>query len=153
MKKLKEGFTLIELLVVISLIGILSTLILANLNAARERGRDATRKSDLKNIQTALRLYYNDYGKYPDSGSNKIIGCGTNGTTACEWNGTFAAGSQTYMSKLPSDPLPNVTYLYERIDLDTFTIKACLENKSDDKGVVDQSASWCASKAIYTVQP
>ena len=53
--KTQKAFTLVELLVVISLIGILATLVLANLNSARERARDAERKSDLRNIQTALR--------------------------------------------------------------------------------------------------
>ena len=66
-KKNKKGFTLIELLVVVSLLGVLATLVIANLNSARERTRDATRKSDLRNIQTALRLYYNDKGTYPQS--------------------------------------------------------------------------------------
>jgi len=69
-KKIAENFsafTLIELLVVMALIGTLATLLLANFNAARERARDAQRKSDLRNIQTALRLYYNDYGIFPDN--------------------------------------------------------------------------------------
>ena len=151
-KLISKGFTLIELLVVISLIGILSTLVLANLNAARERGRDAARKSDLKNIQTALRLYYNDYGKYPENDSaKKIMGCGVPGTTACNGDEPFSAGGQTYMSTLPADPLSDLSYQYERIDLDTFTLKACLENKSDDKGVFDQTAGWCPTKIVYTL--
>ena len=72
---IRKGFTLIELLVVISLIGVLTTLVLANLNAARERGRDAQRKADLRNIQTALRLFYNDQGGFPTSNNGQILGC------------------------------------------------------------------------------
>ena len=72
-EKQNKGFTLVELLVVISLIGILSTLVIANLNSARERARDAQRKSDLRNIQTALRLYYNDNAGYPASSSYNIV--------------------------------------------------------------------------------
>ena len=54
----KKGFTLIELLVVIAIIGLLSTLAVVALGSARLKARDAKRVSDLKQIQTALELYY-----------------------------------------------------------------------------------------------
>lgn len=148
----KSGFTLIELLVVISLIGVLATLVLANLNAARQRGRDAQRKSDLRNIQTALRLYYNDYGKYPASMGTSISGCGDDGTSPCNWGGSFEAGTQTYMSTLSDDPLPDVSYRYTQIDSDDYTLTACLENKSDEKGQVSL-IGYCSSGWMYQVQP
>ena len=57
-KKMKrKGFTLIELLVVIAIIGLLSTLSVVSLNSAREKARDANRKSDMNSISTALELY------------------------------------------------------------------------------------------------
>ena len=49
----KNGFTLIELLVVVSIIGVLATVVLSSLSDARARSRDARRKADLKNIQSA----------------------------------------------------------------------------------------------------
>src|SRR3972149_8165962 len=103
MTTLKRGFTLIELLVVISIIGILATLLVANYNAARSRARDAQRKSDVRNIQTALRLYYNDTQLYPcDDGvtvnpneDSDIMGCGTQAAcasvTSCNWGSLWAA--------------------------------------------------------------
>ena len=60
-----KGFTLIELLVVIAIIGILATLAIVSLTNARSSSRDAKRIADLKQLQTALELYYNDYGSYP----------------------------------------------------------------------------------------
>ncbi|MFA4890514.1 MAG: type II secretion system protein [Candidatus Paceibacterota bacterium] len=66
MLKRNKGFTLIELLVVIAIIGILSSVVLASLNSARKKSRDARRISDLKQIQLALEMYADASGSlYP----------------------------------------------------------------------------------------
>src|SRR3989344_5746151 len=148
----KKGFTLIELLVVISLIGVLTTLVLANLNAARERGRDTQRKADLRNIQTALRLFYNDQGGYPASNNGQILGC-VDGATVCTWNEEWSVGTMVYMSILPTDPLPGIDYYYVQTDEDNYTLTACLENTSDDKGATDAGAVWCSTQYVYEVKP
>jgi len=69
----KSGFTLIELLVVIAIIGLLATIVLVSLNTARAKARDVRRIADMKQIQTALALYYDADGQYPDS---DFQGCG-----------------------------------------------------------------------------
>ncbi len=61
----RRGFTLIELLVVIAIIGILASIIMASMNTARQKGRDAKRVSDIKQLQLALELYYDANGNYP----------------------------------------------------------------------------------------
>lgn len=86
----QKGFTLIELLVVIAIIGILSTLAVVSLNNARAKARDAKIVSDVKNMQTALELYFNDAGTYPTT-----LAGGT----------TLTSGSTTYMDKIPTKPL------------------------------------------------
>lgn len=161
MKITKNGFTLLELLVVISIIGILSALLLANFNAARERARDTQRKGDIRNIQTALGIYYSDYGGFPTSGTGanigKIIGCGQQtspGPFVCEYGSSWnPEQGKVLMSTLPKDPLSIQTYYYTQTNLDTYSLQACLENKSDDKAVNDPNASWCPSKYVYTVRP
>lgn len=71
--KNQRGFTLIELLVVIAIIGILSSVVLASLNSARQKGRDARRSSDLKQIQLALELYFDASGSvYPAATSSLV---------------------------------------------------------------------------------
>lgn len=61
MKK-NKGFTLIELLVVIAIIGILSSVVLASLNTARDKGNDAAIKSNLANIRAQAEIYYDGTG-------------------------------------------------------------------------------------------
>ena len=63
-----RGFTLIELLVVIAIIGLLSSVVLASLNSARNKAADAAIQASMFQIRNALELYYNDYGHYPLSG-------------------------------------------------------------------------------------
>jgi len=91
----KRGFTLIELLVVIAIIGILSSVVLASLNSARLKARDARRVADLKQIQIALELYYDANTKYPD-----------------DIYAAAAALEPTYISKVPKDPQTAAVYKY-----------------------------------------
>jgi type II secretion system protein G len=126
MKKInKKGFTLIELLVVIAIIGLLSTLSVVSLNNAREKSRNAKRVSDIKNIQTALELYYNDNSTYPAS-----LTFGT---------GSIASITGTYMTVIPSNPTPrtdgtctDTEYIYYRDGAATYHIHYCLGSKTSD---------------------
>ncbi len=55
-----RGFTLIELLVVVSILGLLSTFVLANLSDARDRAAIARIMQDFNNIEKAFTLYVDD---------------------------------------------------------------------------------------------
>lgn len=59
----KKGFTLIELLVVIAIIGILSSVVLASLNTARDRGTDAAIKSEIQGMRAEAEIQA-DGGSY-----------------------------------------------------------------------------------------
>lgn len=56
--KLTRGFTLIELLVVIAIIGLLSSVVLASLNTARNKGRDTAIKAQLDSLRTQAEMWY-----------------------------------------------------------------------------------------------
>lgn len=82
----KHGFTLLELLVVISIIGMLSSVVLASVGEARERARDAARMQAIHQIDLAVQLYIAENGVAPiwegcttaDAGSldsNSVLGC------------------------------------------------------------------------------
>lgn len=104
-----RGFTLIELLVVISIIGLLSSIVMASLNAARAQARDARRQADIRQVYSALELYFLDYNEYPSTGGLDAVymdpGCDTAGasdTISENWvPGLVESG---YMPALPKDP-------------------------------------------------
>lgn len=110
----KKGFTLIELLVVVAIIGLLSTLSIVALNTARAKARDARRVSDIKQIQTALELYYNDKAGYPTSTVSLV---------------------PDYMGAVPTNPAPtndgticpaSYSYDYKQQTGNSYTLTYCL---------------------------
>ncbi|OGE79280.1 MAG: hypothetical protein A2751_04795 [Candidatus Doudnabacteria bacterium RIFCSPHIGHO2_01_FULL_46_14] len=115
MSKLNKGFTLIELLVVISVIGLLASVILVALNSVRAKARDTKRIADLRQISTALELFYDNYGRYPRTGGSpsweghwlKFKTCLLTGVDCQEWagDGSDISGYQAALSKVPDDPL------------------------------------------------
>lgn len=96
--KNKKAFTLIELLVVISIIGLLSTMSVYAVSVARVKARDAKRVSDIKQISTAIKLYYDNHGYPPEAIS----------ITQCSvelYNALNALVADGIMSEVPVDPL------------------------------------------------
>lgn len=139
MIKRNKGFTLIELLVVIAIIGILSSVVLASLNSARQKSRDAKRISDIKQLQLALELSFDDNNGYP---------------AAIDAAALVANG---YISAIPVDPTTSVAYTYAQIGSGTgYVVRAVLENvdhtalTADIDGIVatvdcaDAGGNYCA---------
>jgi type II secretion system protein G len=124
MTKIAKGFTLIELLVVIVIIGILATLATVTLGSARSKARDARRVSDVKQIQTAAELYYNDAQVYP-------------GTVSVTAGAAMLYNGVTYMAKVPGNATPfdstcptaaaDSTYIYTtQTNGSSYTLIYCL---------------------------
>jgi general secretion pathway protein G len=102
--KKQFGFTLIELLVVISIIGLLSSVVMTNLDGVRKKGRDARRIEDLRQIRNALELYFQDHGYYPPSSCGYDCNGYRYSNSPSSWN-ALAADLAPYLAKLPVDPI------------------------------------------------
>jgi len=114
-RKFNTGFTLIELLVVIAIISLLSSVVLASINSARESARDSRRQRDIQQIKRALQLYYDEHGEYPCENSGD---CDNQSSKA---NGKIGEGAtidsllRPFMQSSPAhDPLGpgDSTYFY-----------------------------------------
>lgn len=140
-KKLSPGFTLVELLVVIAIIGILSTIGLVTFSSSQMRGRDTQRKSDLKQIASALEIYFNDYSAYPPASAGLLLGC-PSPTGPCTWGiDQFTDTNTVYIKTMPKDPTSNYNYYYRTVAVDGtsnqgFQIFARLENSQDSSSCI-----------------
>lgn len=106
MKRKEEAFTLIELLVVVAIIGVLASTVLAATGIAKQRGRDARRQSDLKNIKTALLLYNeNTGGNFP---LQTVLTPEAADTTSA-LNVLVTSG---FVPSVPADPSAGKSYYY-----------------------------------------
>ena len=144
--KNSRGFTLIELLIVIAIIGVLATLLMVNFIGVRQRARDAQRKSDIRQIQSALEFYRSDNGFYPRSNLNQFPACKSPLTYTPPGGNTT-----TYMQTVPCDPSTNTGYTYTSTDWISYTMVACLENVSDSQADTTKVSS-CTTPASFTVK-
>jgi prepilin-type N-terminal cleavage/methylation domain-containing protein/prepilin-type processing-associated H-X9-DG protein len=70
--KSKKGFTLLEMLMVVAIIGLLASLLLPGLAAAKAKGRATTCKNNLRQMGHALAMYESDFGFLPGCGDSLI---------------------------------------------------------------------------------
>ena len=119
---MKKGFTLVELLIVIAIMGILTSITVAQFVTAKKKANDVARKGDLNATSKALQMYFNDYGKFPDQ-------------AAIVWGTVFqdsATPPYVYMAKLPKENYTTTPYYYQvSADGKKYALFAKLENIVD----------------------
>lgn len=107
----------------------LEDLIQKAVDGAKVKATDSKRLSDLKQIQTALELYYTDKDAYP-TGNNITLGV-ENATclNLSGWQPTYCVSP--YMGLVPKDPGDNA-YVYTSLDGTTYIIVARLDGTVND---------------------
>ena len=87
----RRGFTLIELLVVIAIIAILAAILFPVFAQAREKARQASCTSNLKQLTLAFAVYRADYdGRLPGHGQQSSCGSTYQNTTYPNWMSGFS---------------------------------------------------------------
>jgi general secretion pathway protein G len=86
--KKNDGFTLLELLVVLGIIALLATLVAPSVIRYLSDARSETANVQIKNLESAIELYYLDTGTYPpsDAGLAALLQAPTN---VKNWRGPY----------------------------------------------------------------
>jgi len=117
----EEGLTLVELLVVLGIIALLAALVAPQVIRYLGDARSSTARVQIKNVESALELYYLDTGTYPtkEQGLQALVEAPAG---LKSWNGPYLkkdAGitdpwGQTFQYKSPGDHGPYDLYSYGR---------------------------------------
>jgi len=137
LNKKQQGFTLIELLVVIAIIGILSSVVLASLNTAREKANQASVQSNLKTISVQAEMYYDDH--------DQSYGSSTPAAATCT-GGMFEDPTIAQAIAGATDAGAGAANRMCAIGTDSQTWAISVEYKSPATGA---PTSWCSDSTGY----
>jgi len=107
MKKNTSGFTLVELLVVLIILGLVASIAGPNVMKYLGSSKAKTAKLQIKEIESALELFFLDTGQYPATEKGITILVKDDGSMV-GWNGPYFKNAQ-----IPNDPWGN-SYLYQK---------------------------------------
>ena len=131
-QQVAKRFSLFELLLVIAILGLLSTLAIIIIGNERQKARDAARLEDMREIEVALQLYFNDNNRYPESKEPVVLGQGNYDCLAA--SGWSAGGCESiYLSDAPSNPTPGGAPYRYTSDGSAYRVEFVLETKVGDR--------------------
>lgn len=105
----RRGFTLIEILVVVFILGLLAAIVAPQLIGRTDDAKITEAKVQIRNMETALKLFKLDNGFYPTTqqGLNALVASPTSGQEAKN----FRKGGYLEKGRVPADPWGNA-YIY-----------------------------------------
>jgi len=132
----RRGFTLIELMIVVVILGLLSTIIVPKIMNRPEQARRVKAQAEIRNIQSALRLFKTDTGDYPTT---------SQGLQALVTNpGVRNYSDEAYLDQVPTDPWGNpYVYLSPGVHSKEYDLESY--GKDGEDGGTDEDAdieSW-----------
>jgi general secretion pathway protein G len=105
----REGFTLLEIIVVVFILSLLVAIVAPKIMGRTDDAKIADAKVQVKNFETALKLYKIDNGAYPttEQGLESLIEKPATGQIP----GKYREGGYLEQKKIPLDPWGN-PYIY-----------------------------------------
>ncbi len=105
MIKSQKGFTFIEIMVVVIIIASLAAIITPNIMKRLDEANVKITKTNMANLESAIKLFKLDNGFYPDSqqGLSALVSPPTIGREARSWNGPYLGKSQVPLDAWSND--------------------------------------------------
>jgi len=136
-----RGFTLIELMVVIAILGILAAIIAPRIIGRTDEARVTEAKVQIKNFETALKLYKLDNGVYPstEQGLDALVKKPATGVIPRNWR----SGGYLEKKSIPADPWGNpFLYVSPGVAADVDIISYGADGVRGGEGINKDLESW-----------
>jgi len=123
MIKSQKGFTFIEIMVVLIIIAGLATIVTPNIMKRLDEANVKLTKTNMANLESAIKLFKLDNGFYPDSqqGLSALISPPTIGREARRWKGPYLEKGQVPLDAWSND------FIYfgpEHSNKETYTLRS-----------------------------
>jgi general secretion pathway protein G len=130
----KNGFTLVEVLLITAILSLVMSILISSTQDARKQARDATRESDIRNIQASMAVFFDQNDRYPSNYSELL--------------------NSNLFNQIPQDPSTGSEYPYatstagDNFDL---CVAACMElpeNGGGESGICEDGfVSYSANES------
>ncbi len=108
----RRGFTMVELTIAVAIIALLSSVVLVSMSSTRARGRDSRREADIREISSAMNIYYQANGQYPQNLSSTTPRVMQFPIRVRNILTGALPNTVKYLDRVPNDPQTNMGYMW-----------------------------------------